>query len=251
MEGKELIFAHGARAEMLRGVDILANAVKETLGPRGRNVLIERSFGTPTVTKDGVTVAKEITLSARVQNIGAQLVKEVASHTSDTAGDGTTTATVLAHAIFREGIRAVSAGMDPMDLKRGIDKGVLAAVAGLKRMAVPCKDATAIAQVGTISANGDELVGAIIARAMDHVGKDGVITVEEGSSLDNELAFVEGLQFDRGYLSPYFINNAETMTADYERAYVLLCEKKLSTLRELVPLLEAVAKSGKPLLDSF
>jgi len=248
MDGKELIFAQGARAEMLKGIDILANAVNKTLGPRGRNVLIERSFGTPTVTKDGVTVAKEITLSAKVQNLGAQLVKEVASHTSDTAGDGTTTATVLAHAIFREGIRAVSAGMDPMDLKRGIDKGVLAAVAGLKRMAVPCEDATAIEQVGTISANGDELVGAIIARAMDHVGKDGVITVEEGSSLDNELDFVEGMQFDRGYLSPYFINSAETMTADFERAYVLLCEKKLSTLRDLVPLLEAVAKSGKPLL---
>ena len=248
MDGKELIFAQGARAELLKGIDILANAVNKTLGPRGRNILIERSFGTPTVTKDGVTVAKEITLSAKVQNVGAQLVKEVASHTSDTAGDGTTTATVLAHAIFREGIRAVSAGMDPMDLKRGIDKGVLAAVAGLKRMAVPCQDATAIAQVGTISANGDELVGAIIARAMDHVGKDGVITVEEGSSLDNELDFVEGMQFDRGYLSPYFINSAETMTADFERAYVLLCEKKLSTLRDLVPLLEAVAKSGKPLL---
>jgi chaperonin GroEL len=248
MNGKDVVFAHRARAEMLKGIDVLANAVKETLGPRGRNVLIERSFGAPTVTKDGVTVAKEITLAAKVQDIGAQMVKEVASHTSDTVGDGTTTATVLAQAIFREGIRAVSAGMDPMDLKRGIDKGVVAAVAGLKKMAVLCQDSAAIAQVGTISANGDELVGAIIARAMDRVGKDGVVTVEEGASLDNELDLVDGMQFDRGYLSPYFINNATTMTADFERPYVLLCEKKLSTLRELVPLLEAIAKSGKPLL---
>jgi chaperonin GroEL len=248
MNGKEVVFAGSARSEMLKGIDVLANAVKATLGPRGRTVLIERSFGAPTVTKDGVTVAKEVTLAAKVQNLGAQMVKEVASHTSDTAGDGTTTATVLAQAIFREGIRAVSAGMDPMELKRGIDKGVLAAVAGLKRMSVPCQDATAIAQVGTISANGDESIGAIIARAMDRVGKDGVVTVEEGASLDNELEIVEGMQFDRGYLSPYFINSADTMAVDVERAYVLLCEKKLSTLRELVPLLEAVAKSGRPLL---
>jgi chaperonin GroEL len=248
MNGKDVVFAGRARAEMLKGVDTLARAVNETLGPRGRNVLIERSFGAPSVTKDGVTVAKEITLAARVQNLGAQMVKEVASHTADSAGDGTTTATVLAQAIFRGGIRAVSAGMDPMDLKRGIDKGVLAAVAALKRLAVPCKDAAGIAQVGTISANGDESVGAIIARAMDSVGKDGVVTVEEGASLDNELDLVEGMQFDRGYLSPYFINDTESMTVDLERAYVLLCEKKLSTLRELVTLLEAVAKSGKPLL---
>jgi chaperonin GroEL len=247
MNGKEVIFAQRARAELLKGIDVLANAVKETLGPRGRNVLIERSFGAPAVTKDGVTVAQEITLAAKIQNIGAQMVKEVASHTSDTAGDGTTTATVLAQAIFREGIRAVSAGMDPMDLKRGIDKGVLAAVAGLKRMAVKCEDAAAIAQVGTISANGDESIGAIIARAMDRVGKNGVVTVEEGASLDNELDLVEGMQFDRGYLSPYFINSTDTLTVDLERAYVLLCDMKLSTLRELVPLLEAIAKSGKPL----
>jgi chaperonin GroEL len=248
VNGKQVIFAQLARAQILNGIDVLANAVKETLGPRGRNVLIERAFGAPTVTKDGVTVAKEITLAAKAQNIGAQMVKEVAAHTSGLAGDGTTTATVLAQAIFREGIRAVSAGMDPMDLKRGIDKGVLAAVAALKRMAVPCEDATAIAHVGTIAANGDEAVGAIIARAMERVGKDGVVTVDEGASLDDELDFAEGMQFDRGYLSPYFINSTESMTADFERAYVLLCDKKLSTLRELVPLLEAVATSGKPLL---
>ncbi len=248
MSGKQVVFSQRARAEMLKGIDVLANAVKETLGPRGRNVLIERSFGAPTVTKDGVTVAKEISLASKVQDLGAQMVKEVASHTSDTAGDGTTTATVLAQAIFREGIKAVSAGMDPMDLKRGIDKGVIAAVAGLKRMSVPCEDTTAIAQVGTISANGDEPIGAIIARAMDEVGKEGVITVEEGASLDNELDLVEGMQFDRGYLSPYFINNTETMAVDFEKAYVLLCEKKLSNLRELVPVLEVIAKSGKPLL---
>jgi chaperonin GroEL len=248
MSGKDVVFAQRARAEMLKGIDVLANAVKKTLGPRGRNVLIDRSFGAPTVTKDGVTVAKEISLASKVQDLGAQMVKEVASHTSDTAGDGTTTATVLAQAIFREGIRAVSAGMDPMDLKRGIDKGVIAAVAALKRMSVPCQDATAIKQIGTISANGDESVGAIIARAMDQVGKDGVITVEEGASLDNELDLVEGMQFDRGYLSPYFINNTETMAVDLEKPYVLLCEKKLSSVREFVPLLEAVAKSGRPLL---
>jgi chaperonin GroEL len=248
MTGKQVVFAQRARGEMLKGVDLLANAVKETLGPRGRNVLIERSFGAPTITKDGVTVAKEIALAAKVQDIGAQMVKEVASHTSDTAGDGTTTATVLAQAIFREGIRAVSAGMDPMDLKRGIDNGVAAAVAALEKMSVPCQDAAAIAQIGTIAANGDESVGTIIARAMDRVGKSGVVTVEEGASLDNELDLVEGMQFDRGYLSPYFINNTDTMVVELERAHVLLCESKLSTVRELVPLLEAIAKSGKPLL---
>ena len=248
MAGKQLLFAQQARSEMLKGIDVLANAVKETLGPKGRNVLIEKSFGAPTVTKDGVTVAKEISLGDRFQDLGAQMVKEVASHTSDTAGDGTTTATVLAQAIFREGIKAVSAGMDPMDLKRGLDKGVAAAVAALKKISRPCEDAKGIAQVGTISANGDASVGEIIARAMKQVGKEGVITVEEGASLDNELDLVEGMQFDRGYLSPYFINKAETMSVELEQPYVLLCEKKLSNIRELLPVLEGIAKSGKPLL---
>ncbi len=248
MTGKQLLFAQRARGEMLKGIDVLANAVKETLGPKGRNVLIERGFGAPTVTKDGVTVAKEISLGDRFQDLGAQMVKEVASHTSDTAGDGTTTATVLAQAIFREGIRAVSAGMDPMDLKRGLDKGVTAAIAALKKISKPCEDATGIAQVGTISANGDVSVGEIIARAMKQVGKEGVITVEEGASLDNELDFVEGMQFDRGYLSPYFINKPETMSVELEEPHVLLCEKKLSSIRELLPVLEGIAKSGKPLL---
>ena len=248
MTGKQLLFAQRARGEMLKGIDVLANAVKETLGPKGRNVLIERGFGAPTVTKDGVTVAKEISLGDKFQDLGAQMVKEVASHTSDTAGDGTTTATVLAQAIFREGIRAVSAGMDPMDLKRGLDKGVTAAIAALKKISKPCEDATGIAQVGTISANGDVSVGEIIARAMKQVGKEGVITVEEGASLDNELEFVEGMQFDRGYLSPYFINKPETMSVELEQPYVLLCEKKLSSIRELLPVLEGIAKSGKPLL---
>jgi chaperonin GroEL len=247
MTGKQLLFAQQARGEMLKGIDVLANAVKETLGPKGRNVLIERGYGAPTVTKDGVTVAKEIALRDKFQDIGAQMVKEVASHTSDTAGDGTTTATVLAQAIFREGIKSVSAGMDPMDLKRGIDLGVTAAVSALKKLSEPCDDATAIAQVGTISANGDESVGEIIARAMKQVGKEGVITVEEGASLDNELDLVEGMQFDRGYLSPYFINNTDTMSVELEQPYVLLCEKKLSGIRELLPVREAVAKSGKPL----
>jgi chaperonin GroEL len=248
MTGKQLLFAQRARGEMLKGIDVLANAVKETLGPKGRNVLIERGFGAPTVTKDGVTVAKEISLGDRFQDLGAQMVKEVASHTSDTAGDGTTTATVLAQAIFREGIRAVSAGMDPMDLKRGLDKGVTAAIAALKKISKPCEDATGIAQVGTISANGDVSVGEIIARAMKQVGKEGVITVEEGASLENELDFVEGMQFDRGYLSPYFINKPETMCVELEQPYILLCEKKLSSIRELLPVLEGIAKSGKPLL---
>ncbi len=248
MTGKQLLFAQRARGEMLKGIDVLANAVKETLGPKGRNVLIERGFGAPTVTKDGVTVAKEISLGDRFQDLGAQMVKEVASHTSDTAGDGTTTATVLAQAIFREGTKAVSAGMDPMDLKRGLDLGVTAAIAALKKISRPCEDATGIAQVGTISANGDASVGEIIARAMKQVGKEGVITVEEGASLDNELDFVEGMQFDRGYLSPYFINKPETMSVELEQPYVLLCEKRLSSIRELLPVLEAIAKSGKPLL---
>jgi chaperonin GroEL len=248
MAGKQFLFAQQARGEMLKGIDVLANAVKETLGPKGRNVMIERGHGAPTVTKDGVTVAKEIALRDKFQDIGAQMVKEVASHTSETAGDGTTTATVLAQAIFREGIKAVSAGMDPMDLKRGIDLGVTAAVAALKKLSTPCDDATGIAQVGTISANGDESVGEIIARAMKQVGKEGVITVEEGASIDNELDLVEGMQFDRGYLSPYFINNTESMSVELEQPYVLLCEKKLAGIRELLPLLEATAKSGKPLL---
>ena len=248
MTGKQLLFAQQARGEMLRGIDVLANAVKETLGPKGRNVLIERGFGAPTVTKDGVTVAKEISLADKFQDLGAQMVKEVASHTSDTAGDGTTTATVLAQAIFKQGIKAVSAGMDPMDLKRGLDKGVAAAIAALKKISQPCEDMAAIAQVGTISANGDASVGEIIARAMKQVGKDGVITVEEGASLDNELDLVEGMQFDRGYLSPYFINKTDTMSVELEEPYVLICEKKLSNLRELLPVLEGIAKSGKPLL---
>ncbi len=248
MAGKQLLFAQQARGEMLRGIDLLANAVKETLGPKGRNVLIERGFGAPTVTKDGVTVAKEISLGDKFQDLGAQMVKEVAAHTSDTAGDGTTTATVLAQAIFRQGIKAVSAGMDPMDLKRGLDKGVVAAIAALKKISQPCDDMAGIAQVGTISANGDPSVGEIIARAMKQVGKEGVITVEEGASLDNELDLVEGMQFDRGYLSPYFINKPETMSIELDEPPVLLCEKRLSNIRELLPVLEGIAKSGKPLL---
>jgi chaperonin GroEL len=248
MAGKQLLFAQRARGEMLKGIDILANTVKETLGPKGRNVLIERGFGAPTVTKDGVTVAKEISLADKFQDLGAQMVKEVASHTSDTAGDGTTTATVLAQAIFRQGIKAVSAGMDPMDLKRGLDKGVVAAIAALKKISQPCDDMAGIAQVGTISANGDASVGEIIARAMKQVGKEGVITVEEGASLDNELDLVEGMQFDRGYLSPYFINKPETMSIELDEPSVLICEKRLSSIRELLPVLEGAAKSGKPLL---
>jgi chaperonin GroEL len=247
MSGKQLAFSHQARSEMLKGIDVLANAVKETLGPKGRNVLIERGWGAPIVTKDGVTVAKEITLANKLQNIGAQMVKEVASHTADTAGDGTTTATVLAQAIFREGIKAVSAGMDPMDLKRGIDKGLIAAVAALKKISEPCQTAKAIAQVGTISANGDESVGRIIAEAMDKVGKEGVITVEEGAALHNELELVEGMQFDRGCLSPYFINTPDTMSVELEKPYILLCEKKLRGIRELLPVLESVAKAGRSL----
>jgi chaperonin GroEL len=248
MAGKQLMFAQQIRAEMMQGVDVLANAVKGTLGPRGRNVLIEKSHGAPVITKDGVTVAKEIVLEAKFRNIGAQMVKEVASHTSDTAGDGTTTATVLAQAIFREGIKAVSAGVDPMDLKRGLDKGVIAAVAAIAKLAAPCADPTAIAQVGTISANGDASIGEIIALAMKNVGKEGVITVEESRTMETQLDVVEGMQFDRGYLSPYFINTAATMSVEHERAHVLLCEKKISTIREFVPVLELVARSGRPLL---
>ncbi|MDA0824625.1 MAG: chaperonin GroEL [Proteobacteria bacterium] len=248
MSAKEVRFSDDARQRMAAGVNILANAVKQTLGPKGRNVVIEKSFGAPTVTKDGVSVAKAIELEDRFENMGAQMVKEVASKTSDVAGDGTTTATVLAQAIVREGLKAVAAGINPMDIKRGIDKGVIAAVAELVKISTPCTDTKAIAQVGTISANSDSAVGDIIAEAMDKVGKEGVITVEEGSGLENELDIVEGMQFDRGYLSPYFINNQQTMGIELEEPYILLHDKKVSNIRDLLPILEAVAKSGKPLL---
>ncbi len=248
MSVKELKFGDDARARMINGVNILANAVKVTLGPKGRNVVIDKSFGAPTVTKDGVSVAKEIELEDKFENMGAQMVKEVASQTSDVAGDGTTTATVLAQAIVREGMKAVAAGMNPMDLKRGIDKAVIAAVENLKAGSTPCADSTAIAQVGSISANSDTDIGGIIADAMDKVGKEGVITVEEGSSLENELEVVEGMQFDRGYLSPYFVNDQATMSAELEEPLILLFDKKISNIRELLPILEAVAKSGKPLM---
>ncbi len=248
MAAKEVRFSEDARARMVRGVNILANAVKVTLGPKGRNVVLEKSFGAPTITKDGVSVAKEIELADKFENMGAQMVKEVASKTSDNAGDGTTTATVLAQALIREGMKAVAAGMNPMDLKRGIDKAVIAAVAELKNLSKPTADDKAIAQVGTISANSDESIGTIIANAMKKVGKEGVITVEEGSGLDNELDVVEGMQFDRGYLSPYFINNQQSMQADLEDPFILLHDKKISNVRELLPVLEAVAKAGKPLL---
>ncbi|MHC5051729.1 MAG: chaperonin GroEL [Planctomycetota bacterium] len=248
MATKEVRFGEDSRARMARGVNILANAVKVTLGPKGRNVVLDRSFGAPTITKDGVSVAKEIELEDKFENMGAQMLKEVASKTSDVAGDGTTTATVLAHAMVREGLKAVSAGMDPMSLKRGIDKAVLAAVAGLESISKPTRDDTAIEQVGTISANGDGTVGDIIARAMKKVGKEGVITVEDGNSLDSELEVVEGMQFDRGYLSPYFINTQESMSSELENPLILLHEKKVSNIRDLLPVLEAVAKSGRPLL---
>jgi chaperonin GroEL len=248
LTAKHLLFAQQARAEILKGVNVLADAVRETLGPRGRNVLIEREGGTPTVTKDGVTVANEIAVSNGFQNIGAQMAKEVASQTSDKAGDGTTTATVLAQAILREGMKAVAAGMDPMDLKRGIDKGAAAAIEGLSSISVPCKTTKAIAQVGMISANGDESVGAIIAQAMEAVGKEGVITVEEGQSLDSQLELVEGMQFDKGYLSPYFINDTQTMSVVLEKPYILLYDKKITGIREILPLLESIAKAGRPLL---
>ena len=248
MAAKEVKFGISGRNKMLDGVNTLANAVKATLGPKGRNVLIERSYGAPLITKDGVTVAKEIELKDRFENMGAQLVKDVASRANDDAGDGTTTATVLAQAIVTEGLKAVAAGMNPMDLKRGIDKATAAIVAELKNLAKPCADSKAIAQVGTISANSDSSVGNIIAEAMDRVGKEGVITVEEGSGLDNELSVVEGMQFDRGYLSPYFVNKPETMSADLDQPYILLVDKKISNIRELLPVLEAVAKSGRPLM---
>ncbi|EQD65310.1 chaperonin GroL, partial [mine drainage metagenome] len=248
MAAKEVRFSEDARARMLRGVNILANAVKITLGPKGRNVVLEKSYGAPTITKDGVSVAKEIELADKFENMGAQMVKEVASKTSDIAGDGTTTATVLAQAMIREGMKSVAAGMNPMDLKRGIDKAVIAAVVELKKLSKPSADSKSIAQVGTISANGDENIGKLIAEAMDKVGKEGVITIEDGSGLENELDVVEGMQFDRGYLSPYFINNQQSMQADLEDPYILLHDKKVSNVRELLPVLEAVAKSGKPLL---
>ncbi len=248
MAAKQLIFSQDARQQMLAGVNVLANAVKETLGPRGRNVLIEKSWGAPLVTKDGVTVAKEIELKDKFQNLGAQMVKEVASKTSDAAGDGTTTATVLAQAIFREGLKAVTAGIDPMDLKRGIEKAAGAAIDELKKLAKPVKDSNAIAQVGTVSANGDSAVGEILAGAMDKVGKEGVITVEDGKGLENELDLVEGMQFDRGYVSPYFINNKDAMAAELDDPFILLHDKKISNIRDLLPLLEAVAKAGKPLM---
>src|SRR3984957_12352593 len=248
MAAKDVRFSDDARQRMFKGVNILANAVKVTLGPKGRNAVLDKSFGAPTVTKDGVSVAKEIELKDKFENMGAQMVKEVASNTSDEAGDGTTTATVLAQAIIREGLKAVASGRNPMDVKRGIDKAVTAAIEELKKLSKPCKDSKAIAQVGTISANSDESIGKTIADAMEKVGKEGVITVEEGSGLDNELEVVEGMQFDRGYLSPYFINNQQNQTAELEKPLILLCDKKISNIREMLPLLEAVAKAGKPLL---
>ena len=248
MAAKDVKFHDSARHRIVAGVNVLADAVKVTLSPKGRNVVLERSFGAPTITKDGVSVAKEIELKDKFENMGAQMVKEVASKTSDVAGDGTTTATVLAQALIREGMKAVAAGMNPMDLKRGIDKAVVAAVEQLKAISKPCKDDKEIAQVGTISANSDAEIGTIIADAMKKVGKEGVITVEEGSGLNNELDVVEGMQFDRGYLSPYFINNQQTMKAELESPYILLHDKKISNVRELLPVLEAVAKAGKPLL---
>jgi chaperonin GroEL len=248
MSAKDVKFGNSARSKMIAGVNVLADAVKVTLGPKGRNVVLDKSFGAPTVTKDGVSVAKEISLQDKFENMGAQMVKEVASQTNDAAGDGTTTATVLAQAILNEGLKAVAAGMNPMDLKRGIDKGVQAAVEAIKSFARPCEDTKAISQVGTISANSDLSVGRIIAEAMEKVGKEGVITVEEGSGFEDELDVVEGMQFDRGYLSPYFINNQDNMSAELESPFILLVDKKISNIRELLPVLEAVAKSGKPLL---
>ncbi|WP_339879791.1 chaperonin GroEL [Pseudidiomarina gelatinasegens] len=248
MAAKEVKFGNNARQRMLKGVNILADAVKVTLGPKGRNVVLEKSFGSPVITKDGVSVAREIELEDKFENMGAQMVKEVASKANDEAGDGTTTATVLAQSIVNEGLKAVAAGMNPMDLKRGIDKAVIAAVAELKELSQPCNNSKAIAQVGTISANSDSTIGEIIAKAMDKVGQEGVITVEEGQALHDELEVVEGMQFDRGYLSPYFINNQENGTVELESPFILLVDKKVSNIRELLPVLEGVAKSGKPLL---
>jgi chaperonin GroEL len=248
MTAKDVKFGDSARQRMLQGVNVLADAVKVTLGPKGRNVVLDKSFGAPTVTKDGVSVAKEIELKDKFENMGAQMVKEVASQTSDEAGDGTTTATVLAQSILNEGLKAVAAGMNPMDLKRGIDKAVAAAIEEVGKLASPCTETTIIAQVGSVSANADTAVGEIIAEAMNKVGKEGVITVEEGSGLENELDVVEGMQFDRGYLSPYFINSQESMSAELEEPYILLFDKKISNIRDMLPVLEAVAKSGKPLM---
>ena len=247
MAAKQVKFSDDARKRMARGVDVLANAVKVTLGPKGRNVVLDKSFGAPTVTKDGVSVAKEIELKDKFENMGAQMVKEVASKTSDAAGDGTTTATVLAQAIVAEGLKGVTAGMNPMDLKRGIDQAVSAAVKEIQAMSVPCTDTKSIAQVGTISANGDKRIGEIIAEAMEKVGQEGVITVDEGRGFEDELEVVEGMQFDRGYLSPYFVTNQDTMAVELEDPYILLVDKKISNIRELLPVLEAVAKQGKPL----
>ena len=248
MSAKDIRFGEDARSRMVKGVNILANAVKATLGPKGRNVVLEKSFGAPTITKDGVSVAKEIELADKFENMGAQMLKEVASKTSDNAGDGTTTATVLAQAMIREGMKAVAAGMNPMDLKRGMDKAVIVATEELKKISKPCATSKEIAQVGAISANSDHDIGELIAKAMDKVGKEGVITVEDGSGLEIELDIVEGMQFDRGYLSPYFINNQQSMAADLEDPFILLHDKKISNVRELLPILEAVAKAGKPLL---
>ena len=247
MAAKVLQFGVDARASILRGVDVLAEAVKVTLGPKGRNVILDKSFGAPTITKDGVSVAKEIELKDKFENMGAQMVKEVASHTSDEAGDGTTTATVLAQSILREGMKAVAAGMNPMDLKRGIDKAVIAAIEALKNISKPCSDDNEIAQVGTVSANDDKEIGKIIADAMKKVGKKGVITVEDGSGLSNELDTVEGMQFDRGYLSPYFINNQQSMACELDNPFILLVDKKITNIREMLPVLEAVAKAGRSL----
>ena len=248
MAAKDVKFGNDARVKMLKGVNILADAVKVTLGPKGRNVILDKSFGAPTITKDGVSVAREIELEDKFENMGAQMVKEVASKANDAAGDGTTTATVLAQAIVNEGLKAVAAGMNPMDLKRGIDKAVSAVVSELKNLSKPCETSKEIEQVGTISANSDSIVGQLIAQAMEKVGKEGVITVEDGTGLDDELAVVEGMQFDRGYLSPYFINKPDTATVELDNPYILLVDKKVSNIRELLPVLEGVAKAGKPLL---
>src|SRR5580693_852251 len=248
MAAKEVRFSDDARLRMFKGANVFANAVKATLGPKGRNAVLEKSYGAPTITKDGVSVAKEIELKDKFENMGAQMLKEVASNTSDEAGDGTTTATVLGQAIIREGLKAVASGRNPMDIKRGIDKAVLVTTEELKRLSKPCKDTKAIAQVGTISANSDESIGNTIADAMEKVGKEGVITVEEGQGLENELEVVDGMQFDRGYLSPYFINQQQSQTAEFDKPYILLVDKKISNIREMLPLLEIVAKAGRPLI---